>query len=260
MTTTPPQENKASPDNSGARGHTAKVWQLLMTATDRVPGGIWVFGPVALGLGSCVVISAFLGSARLAFFGTFSSLIFAVAFYAFAKGTAHVKRMIAPLLVMVWAVVVVFFVALPIVIFSCVFWGRPLDLRQWLVGSNSRGSYRDMSDPPVRDHASFPETTARQVQVPQPSTEVSISSSSSPINSKQLTGSINTVKTVAASQFTRCFKDEPLDGVIKQQRIWCICSDGHHVERTISVSDNPSSREDEDAASVAIRLLQSACQ
>jgi hypothetical protein len=112
------------------------TWDLLVAAAERVPGGVWVFGPVALGAAAAIVLGLFLGSVRLAFLGTLFTLTFVILFYAFAKGTQDIKELRGPLTMLVWAITLLFALVL-VTFYFCVFFGRPLDLRRWIDASAS---------------------------------------------------------------------------------------------------------------------------
>jgi len=119
---------------SAVRAHENRpggAWTVLVAAASRVPGGKWVFGPIALGAAATLVQGLFLGSARLALFGTTVAFIFCVLFYAFAKGTTGLKHLTGPLVLIVWALASLFILSL-VTIYTSVFWAHPLDLRNWI--------------------------------------------------------------------------------------------------------------------------------
>lgn len=118
-------------DKNARRGYSVATWPLLLQAAARVPGGTWVFAPVALGSAAALVLGLFFGSAKLAFFGTTFALAFAILFYGFAKGTEGITVLVGPLRTLVWVVTCLFALVLA-TIYACVFWGQPLDLRYWI--------------------------------------------------------------------------------------------------------------------------------
>jgi len=103
----------------------------LTEAAAKVPGGVWVFGPVALGAAAALVLGLALGSRNLAFFGGSFTLVFCVLFYVFAKGTASKRSLDGPFRTLVWSIVLLFLILLA-TLYSCVFWAQPLDLRDWV--------------------------------------------------------------------------------------------------------------------------------
>lgn len=109
------------------------AWRLLVDAAGRVPGGNWVFATVAVGAAAAITIGL-LRSTRLAFFGVLFAFAFTVLFYAFAKGTEHIKKLVWPITVLVWSVTIMFICTL-VTIFSCVFFTKPRDLSHWLDAS-----------------------------------------------------------------------------------------------------------------------------
>jgi hypothetical protein len=104
---------------------------MLVDATSRVPGGKWVFGPVAMGVGAAAILGLFLGSGRLAFFASTLAFALTIVFYVFARGTARAKDLAKPFRLLIWFTTLLF-VILILTLYLCVFWGKPLDLRHWI--------------------------------------------------------------------------------------------------------------------------------
>lgn len=136
----PPHDHR----NSGG------AWRLLVAAAGRVPGGRWVFGPVALAAAAAIILGLFLGSTKLAFFGVLFVTAFLLLFYAFAKGTEGRVALTGPLLTLVWSVTGLFVIVL-CTLYLCVFWGRPLDLRHWVdsQSTTNHASNNESSNPAV---------------------------------------------------------------------------------------------------------------
>ncbi len=117
------------------------AWAVLQDSAARAPGGKWLFGPVALGAAGAVVLGLFGGSFRSAVFGLFAAFVVLVLYYAFVKGAAGIKTLVGPLTVLVWAVTLIFVVML-VVLCSCTFLGKPLDLRHWIDERAATGTAR----------------------------------------------------------------------------------------------------------------------
>ncbi|MBX3192854.1 MAG: hypothetical protein KF819_38070, partial [Labilithrix sp.] len=66
------------------------------------------------------------------------TLAFVVLFYAFAKGTAHIRVLTGPITMMVWSVTILFVVVL-VTLYTCVFFKKPRDLSSWLDDGNPGG-------------------------------------------------------------------------------------------------------------------------
>jgi hypothetical protein len=120
------------------------LFKLTAAAAKKVPGGKWVFGPIALASAGAIVLAVYYGSARLALFGTTTTFIFAVLFYGFVAGTRRKQTLTGPFTFLVWSVSLLFILVLG-TIYSCVFWARPLDLSPWIRGEQ-RSAAKDPTD------------------------------------------------------------------------------------------------------------------
>lgn len=106
---------------------------ILREATRAVPAVRYALGVGGI-LATVALISTFQINPRLAFVGVLIMFVFMGVLVIFAAAsTLRSGAVVLPALVFTWFVLIIF-MATATSLFSCVFFGKPLDLQEWLTG------------------------------------------------------------------------------------------------------------------------------
>lgn len=107
------------------------AWKAFREAVSKLPGGKWVYAPVALGAAGAIVLGLYLGSIRLAIWGSVFSFTALILYFIFAQGARSKVKLTKEFKLITYVVAGLFSVLL-VTMYLCVFWGKPLDLRYWI--------------------------------------------------------------------------------------------------------------------------------
>jgi hypothetical protein len=159
------ETDQVSPVTTRPDGVVALALRLLREAIKAVPAVRYFLGVVGAAAAASLVGAVFLYSWRVAFIGTVILFLGSIAVVIFANLTKLDHRLFhLPAIVLTW-VTILLLTATAIALFTSVFFAKPLDLRRWLLDSETLPTTKtDVESVPPSPGASL-----KPVDVPQQS-------------------------------------------------------------------------------------------